>query len=109
MTTLIDVEVDGYPCVCSLQELLESTALDLSFVMQCVELELTEVRGSALEWRFGNAERLRLLKAWRLHCDLELHISALPLVLELLDEVEAHRAEIAALRSRLRHWETGEL
>jgi hypothetical protein len=108
MATLIDVELEGHPFVCSLQELIESTPLEPLFVLQCVELGLTDVSGSQLEWRFGNAERHKLLKAWRLHTDLELHISALPLVLELLEEVEALRADIVGLRSRLHHWEAGE-
>jgi hypothetical protein len=48
---------------------------------------------------------LRIQKAYRLHRDLDIHPASLGLILELLDEREALREEVAMLRRRLSHWE----
>ena len=42
-------------------------------------------------WVFSDLELLRLQRAWRLHRDLEVALDSMPLVLELLDEVERLR------------------
>lgn len=105
MTTVITVETDGDALWWSLQQLTTASALDAAFVEQCVALGLAEVSGAMQEWVFDAATQLRLERAWRLHRDLDLHPSALPLVLELLDEVEALRIEAGQLRARLRQWE----
>jgi chaperone modulatory protein CbpM len=90
----------------TLVELRECSRLQESFIIACVEHGVIEVSGAAPpQWRFGNRERQQLQKAWRLHQDLELQISALPLVLELLDEIDALRSEAQLLRQRLGHWE----
>lgn len=107
MTTVITVETDGDALWWNLQQLTAACALDAAFVEQCVALGLADVSGTMQEWVFDAATRLRLERAWRLHRDLDLHPGALPLVLELLDEVEALRVEAAQLRARLRHWENG--
>jgi len=39
------------------------------------------------------------------HRDLEVPASALPLVLQLLEEIDYLHAEAAQLQLRLRHWE----
>lgn len=107
MTTVFTVEDDGDTLWWSVQQLANSTELQLVFIEQCVELGLAEVSGARSEWRFNSAARMRLQRAWRLHRDLELHLEALPLVLDLLEEVEALRHESMQLRSRLQHWEPG--
>lgn len=105
MTTVLTVEQDGEFLTWSLQELTTSTQLAPDFVVQCVECGLTEMPGPPVQWRFDPGARQRLQRAWRLHRDFELQISALPLVMDLLEEVEALRGEAQQLRSRLRQWE----
>ena len=105
MATLLTVEHDGELLSWSLQELATSTQLTPDFVVQCVECGVAEVQGSQLQWRFDPGARQRLQRAWRLHRDLELQISALPLVMDLLEEVETLRSEAERLRNRLRQWE----
>lgn len=103
MTTLFAVEEEGLWW--NLQEVVSGCQLEITFVVQCVEVGVTECSGPQLQWQFDAASRARLLKAWRLHRDLDVHIGALPLVLDLLEEVEGLRQEAAHLRSRLQHWE----
>jgi chaperone modulatory protein CbpM len=89
----------------TLVELCRGSHLEESFIVECIEHGVVEVSGSSVrEWRFSNGARLRLQKAWRLHRDLELQPAALPLVLQLLSEVETLRQENRRLRSWLGHW-----
>lgn len=104
-TTILTVEADNDGLWWNLQQLTTASMLEAEFVEQCVALGLAEVSGEPVQWRFSPPARLRLEKAWRLHRDLELHIGALPLVLQLLDEIDGLHAEAAQLRARLRHWE----
>jgi chaperone modulatory protein CbpM len=46
-------------------------------------------------WVFTEFELLQLKRAWRLHRDLEVALESMPLVLELLDEVERLRRVVA--------------
>ena len=105
MTTVLTVEQDGEFLSWSLQELVTSTQLASDFVVQCVECGLMDVQGPPVQWRFDPAARQRLQRAWRLQRDFELQISALPLVMDLLEEVEALRDEAQRLRGRLQQWE----
>ena len=105
MTTLLTVEQDGDQLSWTLHELTTSTQLAQEFIMQCVECGLAEVSGAPMQWRFDPFTRQRLQRAWRLHRDFELQIAALPLVLDLLEEVEVLREEAQRLRHRLQHWE----
>ncbi len=105
MTTLFTVEHNGEEFWWTLQELTNSSALQSEFIVQCVELGLIDASGPPPEWRFNSEGRLRLQKAWRLHRDLELHLTALPLVLQLIDELDELRVEAESLRMRLQHWE----
>ena len=92
--------------VYSFVELVECSRLDEGFVIQCVEYGIAEVRGTDRQnWRFRAEAMLKLQKAWRLHRDLDVHVSSLVLVLDLIDEVEALREECDLLRQRLQHWE----
>ncbi len=106
-TTVFTVESNDDGLWWTLQQLTDASTLDSGFIEQCVALGLVELSGLPSQWRISPPVRLRLERAWRLHRDLELHPSALPLVLELLEEVDALRQESAQLRQRLRHWEHG--
>lgn len=105
MTTLFTVESNGEELWWTLQELSSSGTLQSEFIVQCVELGLIDASGSSSQWRFNSEGRSRLQKAWRVHRDLEVHVSALPLVLQLIDELDELRAEAEQLRVRLQRWE----
>lgn len=91
---------------CTLEELCQHIALERGFVEQCVELGIAEVRGTAApDWVFTTTAVLRIRKAWRLHRDLDVHVSNLALLLELLDERDLLQQQVAVLRQRLQHWE----
>ncbi|MDR2212302.1 MAG: chaperone modulator CbpM [Pseudomonadales bacterium] len=92
----------------SLVELCACCHLEEGFVVTCIEHGVVEVNGPlSAQWRFSNRARLRLQKAWRLHRDLDVQPAALPLVLQLLGELDALRQENRGLYLRLRHWEDG--
>lgn len=107
-TTVIAVEADADGLWWTLHQLVSASALQADFIHQCVALGLTEVSGEPVQWRFSPPARMRLEKAWRLHRDLEIPATALPLVLQLLDEIDHLHAEAAQLRARLRQWEGGQ-
>lgn len=92
--------------VITLIELCKCSTLDEQFVIECVEHGIAPSSGTqVVEWTFSQDAVLRLQKAWRLHRDLELQISSLALVLELIDERDQLLQEIAVLRHHLGHWE----
>jgi len=106
-TSLLTVEADDDDLWWTLHQLTCASVLEVDFITECVALGLAEVSGEPMQWRFSPPARLRLEKAWRLHRDLEVPATALPLVLQLLDEIDSLHVEVAYLRARLRHWEGG--
>lgn len=92
----------------SFDELCRRPRLDADFVLQCVEAGIVDMqaRQPPQEWRFSATTVLRLERARRLQHDLEIQLNDLALVLDLLDEVEGLRLEVAMLRRRLQHWES---
>jgi chaperone modulatory protein CbpM len=100
------IHVEDALAFCSLDDLCRRTRLEPPFVIECVEHGVASVTGEeVVAWRFSMTAILRLQKAWRLHRDLELQISNLALVLDLLEEREQLLQELGELRSRLAHWE----
>lgn len=94
------------PANWSLQELCQRQGFDEHFIVECVEYGIAQVPGrQPLEWTFSGTAVLRMQKAWRLHRDLDIHISNLGLVLELLDQRDALEQQVAFLRDRLSRWE----
>lgn len=89
----------------TLADVCRRTQLAESFIVECVEHGVAHVSGDAASWRFSVISILRLQKAWRLHRDLELQVSSLPLVLDLLEERDQLRQQLDELRARLGHWE----
>jgi chaperone modulatory protein CbpM len=101
-STMLDDDNPVYTFV----ELVQCSRLDEGFVIQCVEYGIAEAEGSGRQdWLFQAEALLKLQRAWRLHRDLEVQVSSLVLVLDLLDEVEELRRECELLRQRLQHWE----
>ncbi|MGC8120141.1 chaperone modulator CbpM [Marinobacter sp. VGCF2001] len=56
----------------------------------------------AVQWQFDAASLNRLQKALRLQRDLKLNLPGLAMSLELLDEVQEMRREVARLNQRIR-------
>ncbi|MCC5864600.1 MAG: MerR family transcriptional regulator [Wenzhouxiangella sp.] len=95
--------------VAIVEELAVGQALDVSELCRVCELSqelliewvaegVTEPRSSRSgEWRFGPRQLKRVRKARRLQADLGLETTALPLVLDLLDEVEQLRRRVRLL------------
>lgn len=94
----------------TLVEISQRQLLEVEFIVACVECGIADVVGiesssSQEHWRFSPTAVQRMEKARRLQRDLELGLTELVLVLDLLDEVDSLRAEVGDLRKRLRHWE----
>lgn len=90
----------------SLFELCQRGALEEQFIIACVECGVADaVGGAPPDWVFTATAALRIRKAWRVHRELDVHVDSLALVLELLDERDALRQEVAVLRQRLQQWE----
>ncbi len=79
----------------TLEELSIFCSVRRERIVALVEEGVLEPRGRIVEeWRFAAASRSRAAKALRLQRDLEIHDSALALVLDLLDRIEALQARL---------------
>lgn len=104
MTDSLHAEIFNDLVACTLRDLCQ--VFDEHFIVQCVEQGIAPVTGRAApEWRFPATSVLRIRRAWRLHRDLDVQFSSLPLVLELIDERDLLHREVIALRQRLGQWE----
>lgn len=101
--TFTDPREDQDPC--SLPELCRRGSLEEFFVVQCVEHGVADASGPVAEWVFPARAVLRIHKAWRLHRDLDIQIGSLALMLELLEERDQLREQVAVLLQRLQQWE----
>lgn len=92
----------------SLQEVCTRFGLESEFVIECVEIGITEIRGGAQSeaWLIPVSAIPRMQKAYRLQRDLELDITGLAVVLDLLDEIDRLNSEVEVLSSRLNEWES---
>ncbi len=80
------------------RELCRVCELSYEVLLEWVAEGVAEPRASRNgEWRFGSAQLRRLRKARRLQADLDLETAALPLVLDLLDELDQLRQRIRLL------------
>lgn len=91
----------------SVQEVCQRYCLESEFVIQCVDIGITEVRGSAQidTWVIPVESAPRMAKAWRLQHDLELDFTGLALVLDLLDEIDQLNSRVETMAKRLQDWE----
>ena len=91
--------------VFSLSEICERCGLHAEIITEMVEYGIiAPIEPTQQRWQFTAAALLRLHRAQRLQRDLELNLPGLALSLELLDEVESLRGEIAELRHRLQQF-----
>lgn len=82
--------------VISLQELCEMCRISEDLVNHFIVYDIVHPFGeSPTEWSFDLPQVRRVQRALRLQHDLELEMSSLALILDLLDELEALRARNA--------------
>lgn len=90
----------------TLREFCERGDCHAELVLKMVSYGIIEPVGQnrpaeAGSWEFDLRALLRLQKAMRLQRDLKMNLPGLAMSLELLDEVDSMRREIARLRHRL--------
>lgn len=106
MTGIYEVEIlreeEGY----TLREICQRIHLEESFVVQCVDYGIAEVKGASRgQWQFSPTAVARLQRAWRLQRDLDINFTGLGVVLDLLDDIEDLRVQLDVMQKKLRHWE----
>jgi len=86
--------------VLSVDELSRLCAVDRAYIVELVEEGVLSVATvEAEQWRFaGNALR-RARTALRLQRDLEINLPGVALALELMEQIEAMRRELAGLKA----------
>ncbi len=89
------LESDG---VLTLQQLCRVCAVQTDFVLSLLEEGVAQpLEGQQPEsWRFSEVQVKRVSVAWRLQRDLGVNPAGAALALQLLDEVETLRAQLAA-------------
>ena len=90
----------------TLREVCERGECHAEFVIKLVDYgivsPLQETR-EARQWQFDIAALSRLRKATRLQRDLKINLPGLAMSLELLDELDEMRRELARVHDQLRH------
>jgi chaperone modulatory protein CbpM len=87
--------------VCTLQELCVSCNVNPEWVAALVEQGAIEVAGGTRQdWQFATLSVVRVAKAKRLERDLGLNLPGIALALDLLDQLNAMRAQMQALREQ---------
>ncbi|MBA3935892.1 MAG: hypothetical protein H0X38_00365 [Planctomycetes bacterium] len=85
-------EVVGGTARYTLVEASRMSGVQSEVIITLVTVGVIVPSGPAPEaWVFSDLELLQLQRAWRLHRDLAVDLDSMPLVLELLDEVERLR------------------
>ncbi len=106
--SVLTVDVSASQATFSLREMCERGECHAELVLKMVSYGIIEPLASGSEapeqsWEFDLAALMRLHKAIRLQRDLKLNLPGLAMSLELLDEVETMRRDIARLRQQLDH------
>ena len=85
-------EIVGSTARYTLVEASHVSGVRSEVIVTLVTVGVLAPRAQAPEaWAFSELELLQLQRAWRLHRDLAVGLDTMPLVLELLDEVERLR------------------
>ncbi len=96
---IIDQDVD-----IGLEDLCRACQVSRDELMEWIAEGVAEPRGQkAQEWRFSVRQFRRVRTAGRLQRDLGVDTSALPLVLDLLEEIHNLRGQVRALERFLDH------
>lgn len=81
----------------SLEEVCEVCSIQSEWVIELVELGIIQPSGNKRRnWQFPGSSLHTAMKARRLQRDLDLNLSGVALVLELLDEIEQLRSRLNA-------------
>ena len=90
----------------TLRDLCERCGVHAEYVMEMVEFGIVEpgTGASPRDWQFDCRTLLRVRRAMRLRDDLSLNLPGLAMSLELLDEVESLRRQVAELQLQLRRF-----
>lgn len=102
--TVVVSEEDGSSF--TLREICERGECHAEFVIKLVDYGIISPReewSEAQQWQFDVAALGRLRKALRLQRDLKMNLPGLAMSLELLDEVEEMRRELARLNHQIQH------
>jgi len=103
--SILTVEVmDSDGSTFTLHEVCERGECHAEFVIKLVNYGIispVEPSAEARQWLFDVAALARLHKARRLQRDLKMNLPGLAMSLELLDEVQEMRREVARLNHRL--------
>jgi chaperone modulatory protein CbpM len=82
----------------SLDEVCQVCAIQTEWVIELVEQGILQPTGERRrEWRFSGTNLHTAMKAQRLQQDLNLNLSGVALVLELLDEIENLKSRLHAI------------
>lgn len=83
----------------TLGDLSRACAVHAELIVEMVEAGLVEPRGnSPSEWRFPGPSLRRVQVALRLQRDLDINLPGAALAIDLLDELEALRTQLRALK-----------
>lgn len=103
---ILTVEISGSNgSTFSLREVCERGDCHAEFVIKLVDygiIDPVEEQAEACQWQFDMDALTRLQKAMRLQRDLKLNLPGLAVSLDLLDEVQDMRREVARLNQRIR-------
>jgi chaperone modulatory protein CbpM len=100
MTTPTPIESTGQSePMLTLDGLCRACAVQAEFVMAMLEEGVAQpAQGQAIDtWRFSEVQVCRVTVAWRLQRDLGVNPAGAALALQLLDEMETLRAQLANL------------
>ncbi len=87
----------------SLKEVCETCGVHAEYLIEMVEYGILEPVGKEPgDWRFPVSELMRFRKALRLQRDLDINLSGLPLVLNLIEENVKLRNQLDQLRQQLK-------
>lgn len=99
MTTAKPIEATGQPePMLSLEDLCRACAVQTEFVMTLLEEGVAQPAEGHHPgtWRFNEVQVKRVTVAWRLQRDLGVNPAGAALALQLLDEMETLRAQLAS-------------
>jgi chaperone modulatory protein CbpM len=94
----LSAEVMDDECYLSLADFAQACGQQHDWVMALVEHSILEVEGTQPElWRFDGWHLARARRVWRLQRDFDASISAVAVMIDLLDEVKQLRAQLVQL------------
>ena len=95
---VVRAELVDTATLCTVEELCLACNVEANWITELVEHGVIEAIGQvSAEWRFTSLTIVRIAKAKRLERDLNLNVSGLAVVLDLLDEIDDLRAQLGKI------------